>query len=177
MHNRRSQSRRFSSPLPLSTLLVIALGVVAVLTSGWAVVLQNRVESLEQHVNQLEDANATLRANANATMYTLERTDIAPPQLAGQVYLNPTGSGVVVVSNLPLPGDNEAYHVWFESEDGASVTRGGALYVSSTGQGFALIPADTMGYARIGISLDSEDANSDTPGAFLLVAEVPTGRG
>lgn len=149
-------------------LAAIALGVLATITTIWAVASSNRVDSLEQDL-------AEIRANANASAFVLEPTENAPNNVQGQVFLSVTGSGAVVVSNLPQPGDNDEYRIWYLQEDG-SATMGTTLSVDANGQGFALIPGDSGEYVGIAISL--ETAGDEAPAAFyLMIADVRSGKG
>lgn len=160
---------RMSSPVAWPTLAAIALGVLAVITSVWAVISHNEAETLEREVLEL-------RANANASMYVMDPTDSAPTATQGQVFISLSGSGVVMVSNLPQPGDNEEFRLWYLQDNDDTAMAGGSLTVSETGQGFALIPADTTNYSRIAVSL--EPSGSEVPGgSFLLIGEVRSGRG
>lgn len=145
-----------------------AMAVLAIIASIWAMNLQGRVESLE-------DDLATVRANANATLYQLEPTDTAPESARGQVWLSPSGSGVITISNMPTPGDNEAYTVWIENDGGEAVWAG-TFTLDDGGQGFALIPADSAGISRIHVSLEQR-GNQTTSGNYLLTTEVTGGNG
>lgn len=146
----------------------VALGVLALIFGGWAFALQNRVDNLEKEL-------AAVRANATASVFTLGPTDRAPATARGQVFLSLTGSGVVTASNLPQPGDNEAYHLWFLTADGKA-TSGGVLAVDQQGQGFALIPADSTAFAQIAVSLEPVGTAS-TDGTWLLIGDVDSGNG
>lgn len=159
---------RVSSPVSWPILAVIGLGLLAVITTVWAITSHNKVEDLEREA-------AELRASANASIYQLEPTASAPPASQGQVFISLTGSGVVTVSNLPQAGDSEEFRLWFVQDDSATAS-GGTLSVDANGQGFALIPGDTGAYSQIAISLES--VGSDDPaGTYLLIADVRSGRG
>lgn len=156
------------SSIPWHVIAIAALGVLAVGSIIWAVVSNNRVDSLEQDL-------ANVRANANASAYMLEPTEDAPNGVQGQVFLSVTGSGAVIVSNLPQPGDNDEYRLWYLQEDGSAI-EGAPLSVDPNGQGFALIPGDAGDYVSIAISL--ETTGDDAPGAvYLMIAEVRSGKG
>lgn len=168
MSSAREPVSRMKSTLPLPVLVVVVLAVVAVIATIWAVLSTNRASSLESEL-------AEVRANANASAYVLEPTENAPNGVQGQVFLNVSGSGVVVVSNLPQPGDNDEFRIWYLQGDG-SATEGAALSVSPDGQGFALIPGDAGDYVGIAISLEA--SGDEAPAAFyLMVADVRSGKG
>lgn len=159
---------RTGSRLPWPIMAVIGFGLLAIIAGVWAVRSHNEVESLKQELTEL-------RASANASVFILQPTDHAPAAVQGQVFINLSGTGIVVVSNLPQSGDNEEFRLWYLAEDDTAVS-GGTLHVDAHGQGFALIPGDTGTYSRIAISLESTD--NDTPdGVFLLIGEVRSGRG
>ncbi len=155
--------------------VLIAIAALLVMATGWAVINQARVSSLQADVEQLRQDIALLRQNATATAYTFEPTDIAPPNLRGSVYIATSGSGVVTLSNLPPTGDDHSFQVWLLDKDGTG-SPAGKVFLTPTGEGFALIPADSSGYTQIAISLEPDGASS-TPGSYLLVVDVNPARG
>lgn len=162
-------SSRLKGPFHLNGLIVIASVVVAVITASWAVISHNQISSLEQQITDL-------RSNANASLYVMEPTKSAPARIQGQVFISMTGSGVVIASNLPQPGDNEELRVWFLNDGGSDPIAGDTITLDVAGQGFALIPADTGVYSGVAISL--EPAGSNAPGgSYLLVTTVRSGKG
>ena len=162
--------------LPRLASVTLVFGLIAVLAIGWATFNQVRVSSLQDDVQQLQQDNAILRTNANATAYTFAATDITPPNMRGMVYIGTAGSGVVAISNLPPAGDDHSFQVWLVNNDD-SATAAGALFVTPTGEGFALIPADSRGYTRIAISLEPDAASGATAGGYLLIVDVNAARG
>jgi hypothetical protein len=169
MHFVKRSGSRVRSPIAWPVLAVTALVVLAIITSVWAVTSHTRMSSLESEI-------AELRSNAHASVFALEATESAPTGTQGQVFLTLSGSGAVTVSNLPNPGDNEEFHLWFLKGDGDTAMAGGTLIVNANGQGFALIPADTADYTQIAVSLEPVGVNAPG-GTFLLMAEVGSGRG
>lgn len=162
--------------LPLPKMIAIGCGLLALVTSLWGLVNHNRMTSLEAEVTTLRDDIAILRENATASVYPFTATEIAPPDLQGVVYIGISGSGAVIISNLPPAGDNEVYQMWLLGETDDNAVAAGTLWTNPQGQGFALIPADSSGYARIAVSLEPQ--GSDEPsGAFLLIASVNEARG
>lgn len=167
---------RIGSALSLPVLIAIACGMLALITMTWAIVNHTRISALDAEMQSLRDDVAILRENANATAYTFTATNIAPSNVQGVAYIGTSGSGAVVISNLPPAGDNEVYQLWLLGETNEGAIAAGTLLTNQQGQGFALLPADASGYSRIAISL--EPAGSDSPsGAFLLIAEVNPARG
>lgn len=168
MRSENPSVSRVSSPLSWPRLAAISLGILAVITSVWAVRSQNSVEVLERELAQI-------RAGTGASVFDLVATDLAPDNAQGQVFVSLAGSGAVIVSGLPQPGDNEVFILWYLQDDGSAIS-GGTLQLQENGAGFALIPGDTGNYSHIAISLEA--AGSDAPaGNYLLVAEVKSGRG
>lgn len=148
---------------------VIALMIIAIATSSWALSLNSRIDSLESELS-------TIRTNASASYYALEPTDSAPTAIRGQVFISITGSGVLTITNAPQPGDNEEYRLWFLNDDDDTIMSNVAFNIDANGQGFALIPADTSGYDRVAVSL--EPTESQSPGGhYLLTAQVKSTRG
>jgi hypothetical protein len=170
--NKQQSSRISASPGSLT----LACAMLALIALTWAVINQVRISDLHADLDSLRADNAILRENANATAYLFVPSDIAPNNLNGVAYLGTSGSGAVVISNLPPAGDNEVYRVWLVNPDD-SATAAGSLFLADNGQGFALIPADASGYNRIAISLEPNGDSATPSGDFLLVAEVPAVRG
>jgi outer membrane murein-binding lipoprotein Lpp len=173
--NPRRRSRLGSSSSMPATVALACIGL-ALITTIWAVVNHNRISSLSTEVNDLRAQITTLRENANATAYTFVATDIAPSNVQGVAYIGTSGSGAVVISNLPPAGDNEVYQLWLLGETNDDAVAAGALLTNQQGQGFALLPADASRYVQIAISLEPEGGKKPS-GAFLLVAEVNPARG
>ncbi len=176
MESNPTRRSRLGSPLSLSTTITLACIALALITSIWAVINHNRVDSLQGEVHDLRAQNATLRENANSTAYPFVATDTAPPNLQGVAYIGTSGSGAVAISNLPPAGDNEVYQLWLLGDTDDSAMAAGTLLVNAQGQGFALLPADASGYSRIAISLEPQGSEQPS-GAFLLLAEVNPARG
>lgn len=168
MKNQRAKSAAQPNRISPTTLTIGILVCLLLSITTWAVLAQ-------RDVGELKDELATVRANANARSYTMEATDTAPSNVSGQVFLSVNGTGVITVTNLPRPGDNEVYRVWYIQDDGSAVG-GGTMPIDDAGHGFALIPGDSGDYAGIAISLEPSDA-TEPGGAFLLEVEVDSGRG
>lgn len=164
-----TRNQRIGSGVHRWMLAVVALGVLAIIAGVWALTLQGQVESLE-------DDLAAVRANANATRYELPPTETAPESARGQVWLSPSGSGVVTLSNMPTSGDNEVYTLWIETADGSEPIWANTFAMDDAGQGYALIPADMEGITRIGVTLEQR-GNQSASGDYLLTTEVTGGNG
>lgn len=147
---------------------ILVLGILATITSVWALNSNARVDELEQEI-------AKIRAAANASVFDLVPTNFAPNSAQGQVFVSLSGSGVVTVSGLPQPGDNEVFTLWYLVEDGTA-SHGGTLNIDDLGQGYILVPGDADSYSQIAISLEAT-GNTEPAGNYLLVAEVNSGKG
>jgi hypothetical protein len=176
MESNPPRRSRMGSSLSQPTTVAIACLVLAFITTVWAVLNHNRISDLDDEVNDLQAQISTLRENANATAFAFVATDIAPANLQGVAYIGTSGSGAVVISNLPPAGDNEVYQLWLLGDGDEGAVAAGTLLTNQQGQGFALLPADAGGYSRIAISLEPQGSDEPT-GAFLLVAEVNPARG
>lgn len=168
MKNPGAKSSTQPNRISPTTLTIGILVCLLLSVTTWAILAQRDVSSLE-------DELATVRANANARSYTMEATDTAPANASGQVFLSVNGTGVITVTNLPRPGDNEVYRVWYMQDDGSAVG-GGTIPIDDAGHGFALVPGDSGDYAGIAISLEPSDAE-EPGGSFLLEVYVDSGRG
>lgn len=176
MESNPHRASRLGSPLSLPATVALACIGLALITTIWAVVNHNRINSLSTEADNLRDQIATLRENANATAYTFVPTDIAPANVQGVAYVGTSGSGAVAINNLPPAGDSEVYQLWLLGDTNDSAIAAGTLLINQQGQGFALLPANASGYSRIAISLEPQ-GSEEPSGAFLLVAEVNPARG
>lgn len=134
------------------------------------------VQNKANEIASLQTQNAQLREHANATLYVMEPSSLAPAALRGEVYLSISRSGVIALSGLPSPGSNEVYMVWLIHDSDATLTAAGTISTNDTGQGFALLPADSAPYNRIAVSLETE-GTTVPEGGYLLETEVLPGRG
>lgn len=159
------------SSLPFMVMCVITLLSLSV---GIWMYTDNRNKADE--IASLQADNTQLRERANATLYTMEPSDLAPTALRGEVFLTVSRSGVIALSGLPAPGGNEVYMVWLINDADGTATAAGTISRNDTGQGFALLPADSAPYNRIAVSLES--VGTTVPeGTYLLDVEVLPGRG
>ncbi len=159
----------------LGSWIGIAIVMLAMLAITWAIFSQARVSLLQNDVLELRQENARLRENATATVYTFTTTSITPPNMRGTVYLSTSGSGIIGVRNLPPTGDDHTFRIWLIS-DNVDASGSGSLFITPTGEGFALLPADSSGYASIAISLEP-DNGGNVAGSYLLVVDVHPARG
>lgn len=166
---RLNKHNRLGSGINPALLTIAALVAISVVAGVWALTLHSQLGSLE---NEL----AGIRENANASIHTMEATDVAPPAVHGQVWLGLSGSGVVQVTGLPATGDNESYTVWVETSDGDKPVSIGTLTLDPAGTGFTLIPADIKNITRVGVSLEATGSGESTPN-YLLLVDIPQGRG
>lgn len=158
-------------------LATIVLAILALGLGFWAGSLRSDVGRLQSDLDTANQTISDLRSNASATVYQLIPTDTAPAESSGQAWFSLSGSGVITVFNMPQPGSNEIYQIWYISDDPKHPTPGGTFQVDEHGQGYAIIPADTGGITAIAVSLEPGEGSETPSGPYLLQSDVSEYRG
>jgi hypothetical protein len=173
----RPQPTRPRPPRDLLTVpwAVVAVSLVACLALAiWAVSLRADLDTAEDRVAELVEERDQLRRAATATVYDLAPTAEGPAGAGGTLYLTASGSGVLDVVNLPDPGEDAAYQVWFQPPGDGQPIPGATFDVDEDGVGFALIAADTGTFERIAVTREPA-GGSATPTWPLLLAGAASG--
>lgn len=164
-----------SSPARISPLSIL-LAIITVLSLGLGIWMYIGNQQQADEIAKLKTDNAQLREHANATLYIMEPSDLAPAALRGEAYLTVSRSGVIALSGLPTAGNNEVFMVWLINDSDGTAVSAGTISTHDTGQGFALLPADSAPYNRIAVSL--EVVGTTVPeGSYLLETEVLPNKG
>jgi hypothetical protein len=177
-HRTTQLPKRITTPGGVPLVALAAAGVA--LLAGmivWNLSLRNDVASLEDRLAAVQSENATIRANANATVYQLMPTSDAPQNANGQAWFSIQGSGVLSVANLRQPGEGVTFQLWYITDSPTNPVPGGTFDVDENGQGFMLIPADVDGVTSIAISLEPVGGSASPTGDIILTSEVSDARG
>ena len=103
-----------------SLILVGALVLLAIGLLGWRLTGRGGdVDLLRTELAAQQTAVAVVRANANATSFTMVPTESGPPAANGTVFFAlPTLRGALVLRDMPGLPSGQAYQLWFVGSDG-----------------------------------------------------------
>jgi hypothetical protein len=149
------------------------LGLVAVGPFLWALLLQGRINDLEDDIDRQNGEITSLRQNANATSYTLVPTADGPAAATGTFFFSlPDQRGALVVRGLAQPAQGQTYQIWYIDDNAADPIAGPAFAVNA--QGEAAIPLNLNASTFNGVAISLEPSpGSDVPTApFLLQGEL-----
>ncbi len=139
------------------------LGLVAVGLFLWALLLQGRINDLEDDIDRQNGEITSLRQNANATSYTLVPTTDGPAAATGTFFFSlPDQRGALVVRGLAQPAQGQTYQIWYIDDNAADPIAGPPFAVNA--QGEAAIPLNLNVSTFNGVAISLEPASgSDTP--------------
>ncbi len=104
-------------------------------------------------------------------------TPNGPPWTFGTGYHPITGSGVLIVANLPQPRAGMNYQLRYLPTSGGDSLPGRSVSIDAKGQGFSLLAADVGPVATLGITLESTAGNTTPSGPILLTGSLSGARG
>lgn len=149
------------------------LGLVAIGLFLWALLLQGRVNDLENDIDNANAELANIRENANATSYTLVPTADGPLGATGTFFFSlPDQRGALTVRGLAAPPSGQAYQIWYIDEEESDPIAGPPFTVN--GQGEAAVPLNLNATTFDGIAISLEpSAGSDEPTTpYLLEGQL-----
>lgn len=152
--------------------LLVGLGLLV-----WNINLLNDVDAIGRDLDAAIEESATLRSNANATVYQLVPTGDGPANANAQAWFSIQGSGVLSVANLPQTTGDGVYQLWYITDSPTTPIPGGTFTVDDTGQGFMLIPADVGTISSIAISQEPSGGSQSPTGPILLSSDIAGARG
>jgi hypothetical protein len=159
-------------PAARSSPIIIALavlGVIAIALFLWALLLQGRVNDLEDEIDQQNTEIASLRQQANATAYTLSPTVDGPPGASGTFFFSlPDQRGALVARGLEAAPDGQAYQLWYIEDEGSAPIAGPTFQVNASGEAVVPLTAEVSTFDAIAISLEPAEG-SDAPTNPLLL--------
>jgi len=155
-----------------SSPILIALAVLGVIAIGlflWALLLQGRVNDLEDEIDQQNSEIAALRQQANATAYTLSPTVDGPPGASGTFFFSlPDQRGALVARGLTAAPEGQAYQLWYIEDENATPIAGPTFQVNAGGEAVVPLTAEVSTFDAVAISLEPADG-SDVPSTPLLL--------
>lgn len=159
-------------PLTTAASLLVVLGLII-----WNINLRNDVDDLGHDLDAAIEESASLRSNANATVYQMVPTGNGPANANAQAWFSIQGSGVLSVANLPRTAEGGVYQLWYITDSPTRPIPGGTFTVDEAGQGFMLIPADVGTISSIAISEEPSGGSQSPTGPILLSSDIAGARG
>jgi hypothetical protein len=155
---------------PSSVIIALAvLGAIAIGLFLWALLLQGRVNDLEDEIDQQNTEIASLRQQANATAYTLSPTIDGPPAASGTFFFSlPDQRGALVARGLAAPPEGQAYQIWYIEDASSTPIAGPTFQVNADGEAVVPLTAEVSTFDAVAISLEPADG-SDAPTTPLLL--------
>jgi hypothetical protein len=162
----RTHSAGRSSPIFIAVAL---LGVIAIGLFLWALLLQGRVNDLEDEIDQQNTEIASLRQQANATAYTLSPTVDGPAGASGTFFFSlPDQRGALVARGLEAAPQGQAYQLWYIEDEGSVPIAGPTFQVDAGGEAVVPLTAEVSTFDAVAVSLEPADG-SDAPTTPLLL--------
>ncbi|MBA3335944.1 MAG: anti-sigma factor [Chloroflexia bacterium] len=153
----------------------LAAALLALLSAGvvvWALGLQSRLDERRDQLTAVETQIAELRANANASAYSLAPTGDGPPAAVGTLYTSlQGGTGTLRVENLPVLAANQVYQLWYINT-GADPRPGGTFLVAPDGSGFLAVPGDTPGFEAVGLTVEPTGGSQSPTLPVIMAGEI-----
>jgi hypothetical protein len=157
-----------ASPAAVAALI---LGIAAVGIFLWALILQGRVNDLQDEVDAQATQLAQIRQQSNATAYTLSPTADGPPTGSGTFFFSlPDQRGALVVRGLNSAPEGQTYQIWY-LQSGSDPVAGPTFQVSAQGDAVVPLTANVVTFDGVAISLEPE-GGSDRPTTPLLLQGV-----
>ena len=157
-----------ASPAAVAALM---LGIAAIGIFLWALILQGRVNDLQDEVNAQATQLAQIRLQSNATAYTLSPTADGPPTGSGTFFFSlPDQRGALVVRGLNSAPAGQIYQIWY-LQSGSDPVAGPTFQVSAQGDAVVPLTANVVTFDGVAISLEPE-GGSDRPTTPLLLQGV-----
>ena len=100
------------------------------------------------------------------------------PELArGTAFIQPEGSGVLEIVNLPPLDAARAYQVWYFPDVDAEPLPGKTVTLNAEQIAFSLIPADVGAFQSIGVSVEPSAGSQAPTTPIILLGTVGGARG
>jgi anti-sigma-K factor RskA len=149
------------------------LGLVAIGLFLWALLLQGRINDLEDERDAQAAELSELRQNANATSYTLVPTADGPQAATGTFFFSlPDQRGALTVRGLAAPPDGQTYQIWYIDNNENAPIAGPTFGVNGQGEAAVPLNLNATTFDAIAISLEPT-AGSDQPTTpFLLQGQL-----
>jgi hypothetical protein len=158
-------------------LVLAALAILALIALGWGFTMRTDLDDARGQNADLQAEIDQLRAQANATAYTLAPGAGAPENALGTAFFTLDGTGVITVANLEPAPEGRSYQVWYYPTDNAEPIPGATFAVDEHGTGFTLIPADVGLFTSITVTLEPEAGVTSPSGPVILTGSTGGARG
>ena len=172
-------SRRMALPdgrglpwLLTGLLFLCTIGVIA-----WGFGLRSERDAARASLAAESAQLAEVRGNANATAYTLIPTAAGPELARGTAFIQPEGSGVLEIVNLPPLDPARAYQIWYYPEGDGVPLPGDTISLNEDGIAFSLIPADVGTFEAVGVSVEPAAGSPAPTTDIILLGTVGGARG
>lgn len=148
------------------------LGLVAIGLFLWALLLQGRINDLESERDDLNTQLAQIRANANATSYTLVPTTDGPQSATGTFFFSlPDQRGALIVRGLTAPPDGQTYQIWYIDNDEDPLA-GPGFEINSQGEAAVPLNLNASTFDSIAISLEPSALSTEPTTPYLLEGQL-----
>lgn len=176
---RPSTARRMGLPdgrgLPwLLTGLLFLAGIGLLI---WGFGLRSELDAARASLADESAQLAQVRANANATAYTLIPTAEGPELARGTAFIRPEGSGVVEIVNLPPLDAAQRYQLWYYPEGDGAPLPGETITLNEDSIAFSLIPADVGVFRAVGVSVEPATGSQAPTTPMIMLGTVGGARG
>ena len=112
--------------------VLAALALVTILAVAWGFTMRQDLDDEQDRIAALQAEIDQLRAQANATAYTLSPTAYAPENALGTAFFSLDGTGVITVSNLAQAPEGRSYQVWYYPTDDAEPIPGAVFEIDES---------------------------------------------
>lgn len=154
-----------ASPAAVAALI---LGIAAVGIFLWALILQGRVNDLQDEVDAQATQLAQIRQQSNATAYTLSPTADGPPTGSGTFFFSlPDQRGALVVRGLNSAPEGQIYQIWY-LQTGSDPVAGPTFQVSAQGDAVVPLTANVVTFDGVAVSLEPEGGSDRPTTPFVL---------
>lgn len=150
-----------------AALLVIAVGGVL-----WALALQNKIDNQNREMRAQSTEIAQIRANANASAYTLAATGNGPAQAKGMLYYSQKDQQAVLVLNqLPMPSNNSVYQLWYISGSNAP-SPGATFKPDANGEEMMATTPGITSFDTVALTMEPAGGSTKPTMPILLVGST-----
>jgi hypothetical protein len=149
------------------------LGLIAIGLFLWALLLQGRINDVENERDDLNAQLAEIRLNANATSYTLVPTTDGPPAATGTFFFSlPDQRGALTVRGLTPAPDGQTYQIWYIDDDEDVPISGPPFTVNSEGEAAVPLNLNATTFDGIAISLEPSTLSNVPTTPYLLEGQL-----
>jgi hypothetical protein len=154
------------------------LAAIAAIGVLWALALSDRLATKDDEIAALQRQVTEFRDAANASAFSLTRTEDAPDDARGTVFFSLADSRVLIdVSGLPELDEDRVYQVWFQRTGDADWEPGPSFLVNEQGETVQRLPGETTSFIRIAVTEEPAPGSGEPTGPFLLEGQLAGANG